>query len=280
MLLLAWLAGGAGCAVESQTDSWGAALPPQLAPDHARMRDGHRLALYRWAGSPEPPKVVVLGLHGFNDHARAFDPLARTLAASGTTTYAYDQRGFGTDPRAGRWPGDRLLADDLQALVQLLRQRHPRARLIVVGESMGAAVAMLAQATRPLDIDGLVLIAPAVWSRRSMPWYQSLALDTLVQLAPGLRLSGQGLDIRPTDNRPLLRAMSADPLVIKATRVDALWGVTNLMDQASAAAGRVPTPTLLLYGEHDQIIPRDAFCSLLARLPPNRPPRLVLYQGG
>jgi alpha-beta hydrolase superfamily lysophospholipase len=79
----------------------------------------------------------------------------------------------------------------------------------------------------------------------------------------------------------MLRALSADPLVIKGTRVDALWGVTNLMDQAMAAADGLSGPILLLYGEHDQIIPKAAFCALLKRLPQDETGiRIALYRDG
>jgi acylglycerol lipase len=35
----------------------------------------------------------------------------------------------------------------------------------------------------------------------------------------------------------MLRKFSRDPLVIKATRTDAIWGLANLMDDARVAAG-------------------------------------------
>ena len=261
-------------------------LTPLLAEGRARMPDGYRLPLRVWpARKPDgdQPDIVVLGLHGFNDYAHAFAPLARSLAEAGITTYAVDQRGFGATALPGRWHGGEQLAADLMAVTQLLRQQHPHARLYLVGESMGGAVVMNALTQAALPVDGAVLIAPAVWSRDTMPWYQRLGLDTLARIAPGMRLTGEGIRIRPSDNIDMLRAMSTDPLVIKATRVDALWGVTNLMDQAMASGltGARSGPLLLLYGEQDEIIPRGAFCRMLSRLPKNDDGiRLVLYRQG
>jgi alpha-beta hydrolase superfamily lysophospholipase len=98
---------------------------------------------------------------------------------------------------------------------------------------------------------------------------------------PWLKVTGRGLHIWPSDNRKMLRALSADPLVIKATRIDALWGVTNLMDRAAAAASHLRPPALILYGEHDEIIPRRAFCAMVHSLPPQDPGlQLVLYAQG
>ncbi len=270
-----------GCASPKMIERHETPLPPRLALDHATMADGYRLPLRVWSGAPEP-SIVVLGLHGFNDYSHAFAPLGRDLAREGITTYAVDQRGFGATALPGRWHGIASLTGDLRTLIDLLRARHPHARLYVAGESMGGAIAMLAAARRPLPVDGLILIAPAVWSRDTMPWYQRLALEGAMRAAPWLKLTGEGfIRLSPSDNRDMLRAMAADPLAIKATRVDALWGIADLMDEARASAARLPAPTLLLYGEQDDIIPANAFCGLIKMLPVDHDGlRLVLYRHG
>ena len=254
-------------------------------PTAARMADGYRLPFQRWGGA-EQPQVVVLGLHGFNDYSQAFQPLGADLAEHGVTTYAFDQRGFGRTRQTGRWHGSDQLSADLRTLIGLLRARHPQARLILIGESMGAAVALSADAEAPLAVDGLVLIAPAVWARASMPWYQRAALALAAHTVPGLKLTGEGVSISPSDNQPMLQAMGRDPLVIKATRIEALWGVTNLMDQAVAwpAVRRTrdpQPPTLILYGEHDSIIPPRAFCRFIDAVPLDAAAlRFLLYADG
>lgn len=265
------------------------------------MTDGYRLPFQRW-GSDEQPQIVVLGLHGFNDYSQAFKPLGEHLAKvhgaspprtikglfhgkTGVTTYAFDQRGFGRTLQPGRWHGSEQLTADLRTLIGLLRARYPQARLILAGESMGAAVALSADVQAPLEIDGLLLIAPAVWSRDSMPWYQRVALEIAARALPGLKLTGEGVPIHPSDNEPMLIAMGRDPLVIKATRIEALWGVTNLMDQAVAwpdvRRQRNQPPTLILYGERDSIIPPLAFCRFISRTPVAAPEiQLLLYADG
>jgi len=268
-----------GCAAPQPVPSAEPILEPELADDYARMPDGFRLPLRTWGSSGSD--TLVLGLHGFNDYGNAFAPLAERLAADGMRVYAVDQRGFGAGLLPGRWHGSAQLTADLRDLADVLRRRHPGSRLYVVGESMGAAVVLAALADDPLPVDGIVLIAPAVWDRASMPWYQRAALDTLARLAPRALLTGQGVPIHPTDNMPMLRAMGDDPLVLKGARVDALWGVTNLMDRAAEGVRQLHGPTLLLYGERDYIIPRTAYCRMLGQLPPDASRlRLALYRYG
>lgn len=276
------LALSTGCASPRIVEAPGPiARSPAIAADHAQMEDGYRLPIRVWRAEGGDPARVLLGLHGFNDYANAFAPLGRDLARQGVTTYAVDQRGFGATARAGRWHGGGRLAADLRSLIGLLRERHPHARLYLAGESMGGAVILRAGAERPLAVDGIVLIAPAVWSRDTMPWYQRLALDGAVRTLPWLKLTGEGVGIRPSDHLEMLRVMGADPLVIKATRVDALWGITDLMDRARMSAAHLQRPALLLYGEHDRIIPKHAFCRFLGALPTtDEGLRLVLYRRG
>jgi alpha-beta hydrolase superfamily lysophospholipase len=276
----ALLAVATGCAAPQLVPSAEPVLAPELvSTDTARMPDGFLLPLRNWG--PAHTDSVVLGLHGFNDYGQAFAPLARRLAADGNRVYAVDQRGFGAGLLAGRWHGSEQLTADLRALLAALRARHPQAKLTIIGESMGGAVILAALADGPLPADGLVLIAPAVWSRERMPWYQRAALALMVRLAPAKVLTGEGVPIYPSDNIEMLRSMGADPLVLKGARVDALWGVTNLMDRAAIGVARLRGPALVLYGERDRIIPPGAFCRTLTRLPADKPGvRLVLYEHG
>ena len=268
-----------GCASPRLQESDAESGRARLDDGMAIMADGYRLPLRRW-GDSQRPRALVLALHGFNDYGNAFADLGPYLASRGFLTYAYDQRGFGATTQRGRWGGTGRMIADLAALSGLLRERYPRIPVYLLGESMGGAV-ILAATTAAEGADGIVLVAPAVWSRDTMNPIQSLALEVAAHTIPWLELTSSGLEIWPSDNLDMLRAHSADPLVIKETRVDALWGVTNIMDQAMAKAGGLRGPALLLYGENDQIIPPDAFCKLLDLIPEDRRGiRVLLYRQG
>lgn len=253
---------------------------PALRADRAVMADGYRLPLEVWRPDG-PPRVVLVALHGFNDYRSAFASAGAFLAERGVITYAFDQRGFGETAYRGLWPGHRVMAADARQLLALARARHPGLPLYLLGESMGGAVAMRALAAEPeLELDGLVLVAPAVWSRLTMPWYQRLALEIAVRVAPGWRPSGESLQIMPSDNIEMLRALAQDPLVIKKTRIDTVYGLVNLMDAALLAAPALSVRGLLLYGERDELIPMLPTCRLLESLPPEAPWRFALYSEG
>ncbi len=240
---------------------------PVLGRAHFVAADGAVLPVRAWMPPEGPAKAVVVALHGFNDYSNFFTKPGEYLSRLGIACYAYDQRGFGNAPGRGLWAGVEAYADDLRDFAAQARRRHPGVPLYVLGESMGGAVAIVALASaQPPPADGLILSSPAVWGRSTMPWYQRVLLETLGHTTPWLRLTGEGLKIMASDNIEMLRGLGRDPLVIKATRVDAMYGLADLMDAALADAGKLAATTLVLYGERDQVVPREPVEKMLARM--------------
>ncbi len=227
-----------------------------VSRDRYVTRDGTRLGLSHW-DSPMP-KAVVVALHGMNDYSNAFAMPAPWWAARGISTYAYDQRGFGRSPQRGIWPGSNLMRRDLADFVDVVRLRHPNVPVFVLGESMGGAVAMTAFASdMPPKADGLILIAPAVWGRDTMPLVYRLVLWTSAHTFRGASFTGSGFQIMASDNIEMLRANGRDPLFIKSARTDAIFGLVSLMHEAYEAAPRLDgKPLLYLYGGNDQVVPK------------------------
>lgn len=257
-----------------------ARLAPQLAHAHFRSADGAILPLRAWLPATEPHAAIV-ALHGFNDYSRAFEMPGAYFQAHGVACYAYDQRGFGRAPERGVWPGTAAYIRDLEQVLAAVRARHPGKPLYLLGESMGAAIALVTMTqAAPPPIDGLILSAPAVWSRDTMPWYQRALLESTAHTLPWMRLTGEGLHVVASDNIDMLRGLSRDPWVIKATRVDAIYGLVDLMDEAMDHIPRLRVPTLVLIGARDEIIPKEPLQRMLERLPPGLPTRVAHYPQG
>jgi acylglycerol lipase len=253
---------------------------PAIGPDAIVAADGARLPLRVW--KPEgPPAAVILALHGFNDYSRAFEMPAPWWAGKHRiATYAYDQRGFGAAPNRGLWAGYATMADDAAAAARLLRERHPGIPLIVLGESMGGAIAMIAAADRGLAADALILVAPALRGRPYLGAIPRAALWLAAHTIPWYPLTGQGLGIQASDNIEMLRALGRDPLYIRATRVDAIHGLVDAMDAAIAATPRVRIPALVLYGTRDELIPAAPTRDLIRNLPATANSRPAVYRTG
>jgi acylglycerol lipase len=249
--------------------------------DQLLMDDGAALPLRHWPAEGET-KAVLLAVHGFNEYSKVFEKPAQEWAKSGVETYAYDQRGFGAAPYHGLWPGDQRLVDDLKQAATVLRTRHPDRPFYVLGESMGGAVVMAAATdSTPLKADGLILVAPAIWGRETIGPVGSGALWLFAHTIPWYTVDGRGMHVEPSDNREMLRELAHDQLVIKETRVDAVFGLVGLMDRAWAAAPSMTAHSLFLYGAKEQVIDDDAAAAMLRRLPRGPSgPRIALYPDG
>ena len=228
-----------------------------LGENYFLAEDGANLPLRHWLPKTEP-HAVIIALHGFNDYSHFFDLPGDYFSSQGIACFAYDQRGFGAAPKRGLWAGSEAYAQDLTVFTRLVKQRYPNRPVYLLGESMGGAIVITAmrQEDRP-DVAGIILAAPALWARSTMPWYQTGLLWTLAHSLPWLTLTGSGAGVMASDNIDMLKALGRDPLVIKATRVETVYGLTDLMDTAFNSASSLRVNTLMLYGEKDEIIPKE-----------------------
>jgi alpha-beta hydrolase superfamily lysophospholipase len=256
-------------------------VPQALHSAHFVTSDGATVPVRIQMPPADPLKAIVLAVHGFNDYGRAFESVGAFLKSRGIGVIAYDQRGFGMSGAAGHWAGSHRYPDDLAHLVFAVRDRYPGSPIYLLGESMGAAVVIASLNENPsLPVAGAILSAPAVWSRDSMPWYQVWVLESVNALFPDLELTGSGLKVQASDNIGMLRALGRDPWVIKATRVDAIHGLADLMDTAQQAVSAIRVPLLILYGGHDQIIPADPVLKMLQRVSGKPQVRVAFYPEG
>lgn len=240
-------------------------VEPHFSPESQTFTsfDGAELGLTVWPAETGRPQFVVVGLHGMNDYANAFHMVAPWLAERGVTTYAYDQRGFGRSVGRGIWPDHELLREDLRTAVSLASERHPETSIAVIGISMGGAVAMTAFASDnpPEGVDRLVLSGPGVRGWGSLNWLYSSSLWLSAHVRPGwIVRPPRGVKIEPSDNIDMLRRLWEDPLGLKSNRIDQVYGVVSLMEEAHKSAPDLPSsvPTLLTYGAKDIVIPDTA----------------------
>lgn len=257
-----------------------------LQPDLDRVTsfDGAALGLTVWpaAGDTKPGHVVV-GIHGMNDYAAAFDMAAPWWAEQGVTTYAYDQRGFGRSVGRGRWAEENVLREDLRTVIRLVRERHPDAVLSVVGISMGGAVAMTAFGSDrpPEGVDRLILSGPGLRGWGGLPAIHRASLWASTKVRPGWVVVPPDFAVKritPSDNTDMLIRRGKDKLNTFENRIDQVYGVVTVMENGHLAAPALPRNTLLLYGARDDIIPKS-FMRRTAKILP-RHVRTAYYENG
>jgi alpha-beta hydrolase superfamily lysophospholipase len=265
----------AGCTLVEALQPTPPRLPlDAMIPANARfvMSDGAVLPARQWLPPPGTPwQGVILALHGFTDSRDGWELPAPAFAASGYAVFAPDQRGFGGTASRGHWAGTRRMVDDAAEALAQLRARYPGQRIILMGESMGGAIATVLAARPGHAADATVLLAPAVWGWRQMDPAVAASLVVADAVAPAWAPDpGQvGRDITASDNYPALRRLGTDPLSLLRPSVAMLRGLVDLMAEAQAAAAHLHSQVLILSGRRDQLVPPPATAAAWAKLPPD-----------
>jgi len=221
---------------------------------------GRPVHFYRLAGRGEGPPVVLV--HGLGGNANGFARLLFGLARHFRLVFALDLPGNGFSPLPGSGP--LALGEHLEVLHAFCRQEVGQPCL-VVGNSLGGALALTLAAEHPEDVCALGLLAPAgarVPEERFAELMRRLEVNTpreglaftrrLFHRAPvtALLFSSQ---MPKLHNTPAVRAIRA-----RAT------AETHLTPEQLA---RVEVPTLLLWGGSEKLLPEEMLAYYRRHLP-------------
>ncbi len=125
------------------------------APGHfARLPQGE--THYRWSGPEDGPVAVCV--HGLSTPSYVFAATERSLAGLGYRVLTYDLYGRGFSARPVGRQTSRFFIRQLNAL---LADQGVKGPVLLVGYSMGGAIAAAFAAADPRRVSHLVLIAPA-----------------------------------------------------------------------------------------------------------------------
>lgn len=123
--------------------------------------------------------------HGFGEHARRYDHVARRFNEAGYLVYALDHRGHG---RSG---GKRVYlrdiseyTDDFGTLVDIAAREHPDLKRIVLGHSMGGGIVFAYGVDHQDRYDLMVLSGPAIAAQVGLPYVLTLVAPVVGRLAP------------------------------------------------------------------------------------------------
>jgi pimeloyl-ACP methyl ester carboxylesterase len=197
--------------------------------------------------------ALVVLVPGMGDLRSTYRFLAPALRNAGYRVASTDLRGHGDSDTGFSSYGDAETAGDILALIEELG-----GPAVVVGNSMGAAAAVLAAAEKPDLISGLVLVGPFVRNGEvsavqrvllrlfmARPWAASAWKAYLPKLYAGQRPADFD-EYRDRVVKSLRRAGYA--------RAFSLTTRTN-HDPAEARLGEVSAPTLVVMGELDPDFP-------------------------
>lgn len=146
---------------------------------HRWLRIPHTLHV-RHFQVPEQPRATVVLVHGIGSSSAMWQRVAqRRMIDKNTRVLAIDLLGFGDSPRP-HWKTYNVKTQ-VDSLVATLMQQNINGRLIVVGHSLGALVAVHAARRFPSLISSLILCSPPLYNPRGKDRASERHLRTLYQ---------------------------------------------------------------------------------------------------
>jgi alpha-beta hydrolase superfamily lysophospholipase len=228
---------------------------PALTREKVASRDGTPLTVYEWA----PPKAaagkpVVLFLHGIGMHGDLYGAIAAGFTCHGLTFVAPDLRGHG---RSGGVRGElaeaHVLRADVGAVIDRIRERHPKSPIVLLGDSMGGILAADYAWRGEKPLAGLVLMVPAfsVHASRLQGATSGVArLLTGGRVAIGTRESLESC----TRDKAFLEARLADKLALNEVELSFLTRLLRMQTDVVAAAGAIKVPLYVTVAGKDRVI--------------------------
>ena len=214
--------------------------------------------------------TAVVFLHGLGASMYAWRKNLEPVAAAGFRVIAFDNRGFGFSDKPATGYDNASYA---RLTVALLDSLHlPDA--VLIGHSMGGAIAAEVAIAHPERVRGLVLIGSAGLGAREPPLFRVGRWPLVGPLLFAFR--GRGFTER------LLKATYADPGRVSEADVDQYYAPVAEPEYGralravlrsfrfDALAGRldhIGAPTLVLWGEADRLIPLTLGRALAAGIP-------------
>jgi pimeloyl-ACP methyl ester carboxylesterase len=205
-------------------------------------RHVHDGTVYFAGGITDGPVVVLL--HGVNDHAGTWAQVAPALAKRFRLIIP-DLPGHGeSEPKSGPLPLP-LIVDAVTKIIDV--EWAPPTKVTLVGNSMGAWIAMLYTLDNPQRVERLVLESGA---GLSLPPPVPLSATNREEAAVIMRAVHGPNVVMPEWAIDALIARSVDSQML---RVIAGGAATHVVD---ARLGELDVPTTILWGEHDGVVPR------------------------
>jgi pimeloyl-ACP methyl ester carboxylesterase len=249
---------------------------PRYAPPLYVAAQPASKARAAWRSFPPPPRCAevaapIVFLPALALTSAEWDAVAERLGACRARVLA-DLPGIGESPR-GALDEESVL----QAIDDLVQAESPGAPAILVGSSLGGALAARLAARRPDRVAALVLVdAPAApfprkfWERvvrHPVAWGP---LFRLVAPSAATRI-GLGLFVGPHPDPAVVASIARE--LDDATQRSALTAYDRAfldparVDATARALASVRAPVLVLWGAADRVVPAAVASAIAARLP-------------
>jgi alpha-beta hydrolase superfamily lysophospholipase len=241
-------------------------------------RDGHsefqiemtrRGTLACWTCGNGSAQRGVGILHGLGDHAGRYANVGRALAARGFQVQALDLPGhgksYGKRGHVGSWAEYRAA---VTLWMDRARAAQPERRWSLLGQSMGAFVALDWALENPGRVERLILCAPPFQLGFRPSMLKVKAAQALVRVWPGFSQGNMILPSMLSHDQEVIREHMEDPLVHYRISARLFLEFQLMRTSLHRRAPGLRTPTLILHGSEDHVAAAEGSRRWSALTPP------------
>lgn len=193
-------------------------------------------------------------VHGLGDHAGRYAHLGQALAARGFAVQALDLPGhgksYGKRGHVASWDEYRA---SVTAWMDRAQAENPTRRWTLLGQSMGAFVALDWALESPGRIERLILCAPPFQLAIRPSMLKVKAAQALVRFWPGFSQGNMILPSMLSHDQAVVREHMEDPLVHYRISARLFYEFQLMRASLQRRAPELKTPTLVLHGGDDHI---------------------------
>ncbi len=202
----------------------------------------------------EKPRAVLIIAHGLAEHGGRYGNIVDYFVPRGYAVYALDHRGH------GKSEGWRCYVEqfehyvrDLEAFVNLAKQKQPESQVYVLGHSMGSTISAAYVLQNQAEIDGLIVTGATLKPGNSVTPVQIFMARAISAVLP--RMGVAALDAGSiSQDRDVVQAYINDPLVYQG-KVTARLGaeLLKVMKQIRQKLADIQLPVLIMHGTEDRL---------------------------
>ncbi len=215
---------------------------------------GDNIRLFARIDTPLQPRGCVVISHGFGEHCGRYGKLADTLMGIGLTTVRYDLRGHGhSGGKRGHASSYEIYLNDLEHVIELARDVSPALPTFLFGHSMGGGLVLNYALRRGGNLAGVIASSP--WLRLAFqpPAWKVLLAQMIVGVLPGLRVATNLDTSKLSHDAEVAKTLEQDSLANPMMSAAAFVALVRAGEYASAHAGTLRLPLLLMHGGADAI---------------------------
>ncbi len=256
-------------------------IKEELKPEYFEVNDNYKVYYRKFM--PTNPEKLILCIHGLGGHSGGFIELGKKLLSSNIGIYAIDVRGHGlSQERNQKFFYFSQILEDVKQILKIITKRHPEKPLYLLGESLGAVIALniaLEYQNHTVEIkgihdnpkiSGLILIAPGIEPKFNFNALEIIKFFLKIPINlvfKNLKLINMEDNWENANNNPeQIKIMKQDPLLLRRLSIAFLISIAKYHKKIMKDCINLELPILILQGKDDNVVSYEGAIKFYERL--------------